>query len=74
MLKHLDWKVGDKLVVTTLAIGQIEVFKLPTEGEWRIRRLARRLNPASASNEFIPALWPDRYVEFRAMANECSAL
>ncbi len=69
MLKHLDWKVGDKLVVNVLATGRIEVLKLPTEREWRIKRLARRLNPATASNKFVPTPWPDRYVEFRTMAN-----
>lgn len=72
MLKHLDWKVGDKLVVNVLPTGRIEVLKLPTEREWRIKRLARRLNPATAPNKFVPAQWPDRYVEFRTMANGCS--
>ena len=48
-LHHSDWQAGDVLICE-LVDGCLRLFIPPTETDWRVERLRRRLEPGRADD------------------------
>ena len=67
VLRAMGWNVDDGLVFSFRGAGALTVFKKPTEREWRVDRLTRRLNGSTFDR---CDRCPPTFAAFRALGHE----